>query len=72
MTRAEKAELAKKFTEELTARPAQTEAKVVEAKETVKTFEIDGEQVPYDEPKPLKADSSISSAWAAITKAGRW
>lgn len=36
-----------------------------------RTFEVDGEQIPYEKPKPLKPDTSISNAWLAITKANR-
>ena len=68
MTRAEKAELVKKFSEELNTQPVQTEA----PKAAVKTFEVDGEQVAYEAPKSTTPDRSISSAWTAITKAGRW
>lgn len=70
MTRAEKAELIKKITEEANARQTQTTVEAPKAE--VKTFEVDGEQVPYEAPKPKTVDRSISSAWTAIAKAGRW
>ena len=49
MTRAEKAELIKKITEEQAARKSQPKVETVVVKAEVKTFELDGQRVGYDQ-----------------------
>lgn len=67
MTKAEKAEMVKKFQQEREQSQVVTST-VQPATEPVKTFEVDGEQIPYTPEKPKTQDRSISNAWKEIAR----
>lgn len=73
MTRAEKDELMKTWKAEREANQTTTTPSPVKTAQPVKTFEVDGEQIPYEEPRGAGygKDKNISNNWLAIAKAGR-
>lgn len=73
MTRAEKDELMKTWKAEREASQAIPVSVAVKTAPPVKTFELDGEQIPYEEAKSADygKNNAVSNSWLAIVKAGR-
>lgn len=73
MTRAEKDELMKAWKAEREASKTTTTLPATETVQSVKTFEVDGKQIAYEEPKGADygKDKTIGNAWLSIAKARR-